>query len=495
MGSLTFSGGLTLNPIGGLDMFYARFLADGTKKMGGIFYDKLTASAIAPDGGIYLGGSFDFEADFDPSNGTAIRTAATNGTGNIFSVDGFLGRYEANGNYSYVRIFGGAGEDKTIELATDNLSQVYVLGEITGNAQVDRLPTKTSISGQNKDVALIKFNAVGKTIWTRSWGGVNDESASSLGISPTDGKLTVAGTYQLMADVAPELDTANYLQDANVSAIFVAQYSQSQIDQAQSTRIRSRDCGSIQSPKNGIMGAEPLPGAQAYQFYVYSGSTLVDSVESRGPWVRLSRIGTPLLYDRAYRIIVRIKINGVWSADGEYCPFNTLETDTPGAVKLRDFDCNRQNVLLSSYVIADEVLLADKYVFNFQPTNNPQNTIVHNNGKAKVMQLGALTLSPGLTYRVWINVQRDGVWSNAVDTCLIYMLPVPTPSTHLSSADCGGVGVEGSFITAVAVTNANLYTFYYYSDSLCTNLIDSILETTNYTWIGQGAMAGYVGNV
>ena len=149
---------------GGNDVYLVKIDAIGdtlwTRAYGGVDSDKCKSVQQCSDGGYIIAGE-------------------TNsfGAGNY---DVYLIKTDANGDTLWTRTFGGTGIDRaeSVKEATDG---GYI---ITGNTG--------SFGAGGKDVYLIKTDANGDTLWTKTFGAIDDEEGHSVQLT-TDGGYIIAG--------------------------------------------------------------------------------------------------------------------------------------------------------------------------------------------------------------------------------------------------------------------------------------------------------------
>lgn len=104
--------------------------------------------------------------------------------------DGFIRKYDSNGNEIWTRQFGTTGNDSVWGVATDSSGNVYVVGDTTGV-----LPGQTA-SGSG-DIFLIKYNPAGSVVWTRQFGSSGADSGKAVAVDISD-NVYVAGTLGIV---------------------------------------------------------------------------------------------------------------------------------------------------------------------------------------------------------------------------------------------------------------------------------------------------------
>lgn len=116
-----------------------------------------------------------------PDGGCAfIGTTYSYGEGNG---DFFLVRLDSEGDTLWTKTYGGTGEEsgESIALASDG---GFFLGGIT-----------ESFGAGKKDMYIIKTNAFGDTVWTKTYGGEEDDMCYGVAEAIDGGYVFVGGTY------------------------------------------------------------------------------------------------------------------------------------------------------------------------------------------------------------------------------------------------------------------------------------------------------------
>lgn len=130
------SGTYFLTPNGG-DAFVSKLNSAGelgwAQKLGGSGFDQGTAIAVDGAGAVFVTGTFQATADFDPGAGTANLTSA--GGDDVFVVR----LTDATGAYQWAGALGGSDQDRSYSIAVEGLGDpgVLVTGEFRGTADFD----------------------------------------------------------------------------------------------------------------------------------------------------------------------------------------------------------------------------------------------------------------------------------------------------------------------------------------------------------------------
>ncbi len=200
------------HPAGGSDdMFVAAFSSKGEPQWlwtaGGIDSDGANAVAPAPDGGWFVGGSFN-------RVGTFGKTDLTSRGG----TDAMLIKLAPSGDLEWVKQFGGAYNDTILHLAVDARGSVYVQGHFKDKADWGGGPL-TAGGGSDNDVVLAKYDANGDHVWSKRFGNAFNDVAGGLTVDPA-GNVTMVGSFDKSVSFAEGDDhTSNGEAD-----IFIARY-------------------------------------------------------------------------------------------------------------------------------------------------------------------------------------------------------------------------------------------------------------------------------
>ncbi len=193
----------------GGDCYVSVFDADGNhlwaRTWGG--YDWLDDAALGvdvdADGNIYVVGGFMVSCDFDPGVGEDIRDS-NNGYRDVFLV-----KYTADGDYQWVRTFGGPYDDYAFGALADLNGDVYCAGRYYQQCDFDPGPGEDIHDYQlDGNMFLTKFDTDGNYIRVRTYGSgdafrlANDSSNNvfiSGGFSGTSQFDPVGGTAEIVA--------------------------------------------------------------------------------------------------------------------------------------------------------------------------------------------------------------------------------------------------------------------------------------------------------
>ena len=135
------------------------------KSIGGIGSDEGASIAVDTLGGVYITGSFENTADFDPGPGVF----------NMISQnyeDIFISKLDSNGNFVWAKRFGSSvGYDKGSSITTDAIGNIYITGGFDYTVDFDPGPGVLNMTAAGYgDIFIIKLDSNGNLVWVNQSG-------------------------------------------------------------------------------------------------------------------------------------------------------------------------------------------------------------------------------------------------------------------------------------------------------------------------------------
>ncbi|HEU4365291.1 MAG TPA: T9SS type A sorting domain-containing protein [Candidatus Krumholzibacteria bacterium] len=187
-GEVDFGGGID-STIANDAGFLVKYDPDGVYQWSHAFVGtgtcQATTVAVAADGSVVVGGYFDGTVDF--GGGAVTSTGA---------LDAFLARFDANGVHEWTRRFGDAQSQSIAGITVDLAGRVSALGSFRGT--IDLGGGALSSAGM-KDIFFAQFDGSGAHLWSRRFGGANDDGPNDL-VVDTDGNLAMNATFSGTVD-------------------------------------------------------------------------------------------------------------------------------------------------------------------------------------------------------------------------------------------------------------------------------------------------------
>ena len=199
---------------GSFDVYLVKYNTDGeyqwVRAWGGPNEDVSYGIATDSSGNIYVSGGFTGTVDFDP--GAGIKNKSTK-TANYS--DPYVTKFDSAGNHLWVQTWGGSSSDFSLNVNTDNVDNVYVVGWF-GSTSADFNPAGGDVRNSNGswDVFLSKFDSAGNYQWARTWGGASGDMGYAVSIDNT-GNIYVGGWFNDKVDFNPGLGVDNKTSNGN----------------------------------------------------------------------------------------------------------------------------------------------------------------------------------------------------------------------------------------------------------------------------------------
>lgn len=205
-----------------LDIFIAKYDNNGNyisaKNIGGPGNDVPAALYIDAAGSVYLTGTFQNTADFDPGIGTATLTYA----GGISDI--FMAKYDNTLNYTWAKKIGSGGDEGGNHIIADASGNVYLTGYYSGSVNFDPAGgTAVKTATALQDMFLAKYDNLGNYVWAHSFGGPQNDAGKYLQFDGT-GNICLGANFTGIVDFDP--GTENTATDASGQvSIIIAKYS------------------------------------------------------------------------------------------------------------------------------------------------------------------------------------------------------------------------------------------------------------------------------
>lgn len=190
---------------GSIDSFVRKYDPNGsvlwTRQFGTTEIDGIEGTAVDADGNILVGGS----------------TTGDLAAQNAGSYDGFVRKYDPNGNVLWTRQFGTIELESVRVVAVDSGGNALVAGYTNGN-----------LGSQNfggSDAFVYMFDADGNVLWTRQFGTTEIDSIEGAAVD-ADGNFLMAGytTGNLAGQNAGSFDGFVIKVDANGNTLWAHQF-------------------------------------------------------------------------------------------------------------------------------------------------------------------------------------------------------------------------------------------------------------------------------
>ncbi len=191
---------------GNTDIFVAKFGNTGNfiwaENMGGAYFDHGYDIALDSDDNIFVTGTFQNIADFDPGASEFMLASAGND-------DIFITKLNNNGGLIWAEDMGGTADDTAWRIVADRNSYVYVTGYFNGTADFDPgIGISNLTSSGSTDIFIVNVKSDGSFMWAKGIGGVGDDYGYSIAVD-TSGYIYVTGSFRGTTDFDPGVGVSN----------------------------------------------------------------------------------------------------------------------------------------------------------------------------------------------------------------------------------------------------------------------------------------------
>ncbi len=207
------------------DVFLSKYDATGkflwAKRMGGTGYDKSMGIALDAHSNVYITGYFSGIPDFNPGGNGGMLT-------NAGGYDGFLAKYDKDGNYQWGKSMGGSDFDYAFGVTVDNSDNVYVTGYIgilnSGSADFNPGGTGGIVNNAGgSDAFVAKYDKDGNYQWAKSMGGSDNDYSYSVAADDNNNVYVTGAMYSTTANFNSG-NTGGILNNIGGSDVFLAKY-------------------------------------------------------------------------------------------------------------------------------------------------------------------------------------------------------------------------------------------------------------------------------
>jgi len=145
---------------------------------------------------IYVCGAYVGSANFNLLTGSTLQTS--NGSSDVF-----LAKYSKNGDLIWVKVFGGGINDAASRVKVGVNGAVYITGTFGGTVDFDPTSgTDNHTTVYREDVFVSKFDTAGNWIWTKTFGGNQNDKVNALE-TDSNGNIYLGGEFEETVDFNP----------------------------------------------------------------------------------------------------------------------------------------------------------------------------------------------------------------------------------------------------------------------------------------------------
>jgi len=182
---------------------------DWAKQIGGTEYNLSYSITTDATGNIYTTGYFSGTTDFDPGIGTYNLTS-------FGSVDIFVSKIDASGNFMWAKQFGGSDGEFGLYLILDITGNIYLTGGFSGTVDFDSGVNTYNLTALGiSDAFISKIDASGNFVWAKQFGRTGSNvMGSSLAVDASSNVYST-GYFSGTVDFDPEIGVYNLTSSGN----------------------------------------------------------------------------------------------------------------------------------------------------------------------------------------------------------------------------------------------------------------------------------------
>jgi hypothetical protein len=214
------NGTLNLSSTGSQDIFVLKLTNAGvftwTKKMGGTLSDIGIGIAVDNNSNVLVTGYFTGTANFNPS-----------GTNNLTAInqeDAYLLKLDANGDFQWVKQFGGIDLVSGNAIVCDNNNNAYLLGVFFGTVNLNPDGVQNATSAGFQDGFVVKLQPNGTFVWANVLSSANNISSNGIAIDENN-NFYITGNFNGSTDFDPSGNT-NIVNTLGGNDVYLAKYNQ-----------------------------------------------------------------------------------------------------------------------------------------------------------------------------------------------------------------------------------------------------------------------------
>jgi hypothetical protein len=177
---------------------------------------KLSPHTLDDSGNVYIAGSFERTADFDPGPGVTILNPVKSG-------DMFILKLNAAGDFVWVKQI--SSNVYPSDIAVDPKGNVYITGEFTETVDFDPGPgiynlVALSSSPIRAEAFILKLDTAGNFSWAKSIGALENDRAYSIALDRSQ-NVYVTGSFSTTVDFNPDPSAAFMITSSGFISAFI----------------------------------------------------------------------------------------------------------------------------------------------------------------------------------------------------------------------------------------------------------------------------------
>lgn len=311
---------------------------------------------------IFITGTFESNTDFDPSANTTILSPEV-------LRDGFLAKYDANGNFNWVNALKSSRSANPKELEINSVGDAIVIGDFENRFypnQADTANVKFDTEGRN-DAFITKFDNQGNYQWVQIIGGDNYDFADKLALG-SNNEIFILGRYRNTVNFTPSISkTANGVYDnflaklsSNGSFEWVNSYGSASSEASYALCVDDNNNTYISILAYGNIDIDPNPSNdEIINYSINEISSIIASYDANGSFVFGKKLGGKFTYaNDMLANDTKLYLGGQFETNSNFA----LDNNQNNFSSLNGEDIFLASYSISSCSIAEQSLENDKTI-------------------------------------------------------------------------------------------------------------------------------------
>jgi len=207
------------------DLFVAKYNYEGVlvwaKLAGGAGKDVGRGVAVAQDGSVFVTGSIQGYTTFGAGESNETTLFSMGGD------DGFLAKYQANGELAWARVLGGIDNDLAYDVEAMPDGGAVLTGEFQRTAYFDGAQANSAPIDfyGGSDIFLARYDGAGNLLWAKRAGGMGINRGNAIAVAD-NASILVTGEFRQQAVFGEGETLETRLYSYGGADVFVARFGQ-----------------------------------------------------------------------------------------------------------------------------------------------------------------------------------------------------------------------------------------------------------------------------
>ncbi|KAF0132074.1 MAG: hypothetical protein FD155_598 [Bacteroidetes bacterium] len=213
------AGILNLTAVGGSDIYLLKLDPSGNlnwaKSIGGLTTDNCKSIAFDTLANVYLTGTFQGTADFDP--GASIFNLTAAGYDDVFIL-----KLDSSGNFIWAKAIGAIDYDQGYSITVDDNNDLLTCGSFSSTVDFDPGVGVFNLTSPGWDAFILKLTSAGDFVWAKQLDGSNGYAQAKALTTDSAGNIYTVGEFEGTVDFDPGVNSFNISATAGATNVFIS---------------------------------------------------------------------------------------------------------------------------------------------------------------------------------------------------------------------------------------------------------------------------------